>query len=129
MAHSLSKTTESAGFGRGVRARPLRRASRFGVMVVGAGRDGACIIELVASRSKDVLSAAYATLRRLGLRLVHTEVKVSETQIVQRLHVLEPDDSPLDPTRIRRALRALYATFSPDAALGGSPFDLSPVLP
>lgn len=119
MAHSTPETNQARGTLRQSAAGPVRRAAEFGLTLLGAGRDGACVIELVVARPREVLSTVYGTLRRLGLRLVHTEVKVSDGQIVQRLHLLEPDDTPPKPHRIQRALGALYATFSGEAAFGG----------
>ena len=95
------------------------------VQIIGKGRNGACIIELVAARSRDVLSAAFATVCRLGFRLVHTEVRVSRGQIVQRLHLLESDESPPKPRRALHALHALSETFIPPPVVSRPPLGLS----
>jgi len=94
------------------------------VQIIGKGRNGACIIELVVARSRDVLSAAFATVCRLGFRLVHTEVRVSRGQIVQRLHLLESDESPPKPRRALHALHALSETFIPHPVASRPPLGL-----
>jgi hypothetical protein len=86
------------------RARPPR-----GVRVIDARNDGACVVEVRAPRADNPLSRAYRALAAIGVRLVHTEVRVAPDALVQRLHLLEPDDSPLSPRRLVMALAALAA--------------------
>jgi hypothetical protein len=78
-----------------------------GVRVLEARRDGAYVVEVTVPRSENVLSKGFRALSAIGVRLVHTEVRVAPDSLVQRLHLLEPDDSSLSRRRLLAALRAL----------------------
>ncbi len=87
-----------------------------GVRVVeGARADGAVVVEVHAPRTHNPLVRVYRALSTIGVRLVHTEVHVNAHTVVQRLHLLEPDDSPLSPRRLWTALAALAAVCQPVA--------------
>lgn len=78
-----------------------------GVRVLEARRDGAYVVEMTVPRSENVLSKGFRALSGIGVRLVHTEVRVAPDTLVQRLHLLEPDNSSLSRRRLLAALRAL----------------------
>lgn len=81
---------------------PLR-----GVRVLEARRDGAFVVEVTVPRSENVLAKGFRALSAIGVRLVHTEIRVAPDSLTQRLHLLEPDDSSLSRGRLLAALRAL----------------------
>jgi hypothetical protein len=81
-----------------------------GVRVVEARNDGAYVVEVQAPRADNPLSTAYRALSAIGVRLVHTEVHVAPDSLVQRLHLLEPDNSQLSRRRLFAALTALATT-------------------
>jgi hypothetical protein len=78
-----------------------------GVRVVEARTDGAYVVEVEAPKSSNPLVRAFRALTEIGVRLVHTEVRVATDSVVQRFHLLEPDESPLSPPRLMLALTAL----------------------
>lgn len=80
-----------------------------GVRVVEARTNGAYVVEVQGPRSNNPLVRAFRALSDIGVRMVHTEVHVAPDSVVQRLHLLEPDESPLTPPRLLLALTALAA--------------------
>jgi hypothetical protein len=78
-----------------------------GVRVLEARRDGAYVVEVTVPRSENVLAKGFRALSAIGVRLVHTEIRVTPHSLTQRLHLLEPDDSSLSRRRLLAALRAL----------------------
>lgn len=90
-----------------------------GVRVVEAKTDGAYVVEVQAPRSNNPLARAFRALSEIGVRLVHTEVHVAPDTVVQRLHLLEPDESPLTHRRLLLALTVLAAACQ---TVGSVPF-------
>ena len=89
-----------------------RSAHQPTVRLVQSRANGTCVVEVTAPRTWNVPMLVYRALAPLGLRLQHTELAVREDRVVQRVHLREPDDTPLLPPRLLRALRALSAAFA-----------------
>jgi hypothetical protein len=78
-----------------------------GVRVLEARRDGAFVVEVRASRAENPLHKAHRALSAIGVSVVHTEVRPGPDTFVQKLHLLEPDESSLSRSRLLAALRAI----------------------
>jgi hypothetical protein len=102
-----TQSPDQADFARDEESGIRWAAPERGVRVLEARRDGAYVIEMTMPRSENMLSKGFRALSGIGVRLVHTEVRVAPDSLVQRLHLLEPDDSSLSRRRLLAALRAL----------------------